>query len=203
MPKFDNTPKNGHRIQGFSSETFIDARELLETLNLKGNEVLLDLGCGDGHLSFEAIDLLNDEGTVIAMDMYKPSIIDLHKDVDEQKIPNLIPILADITEGCDLEEESVDIIVLVNVYHHINAARKVDETIEEMKRILKPGGRVCIMEYKKQKQEKGGPKYQMRVSHETVIESYKNHDFKLEKLDENVGEDIPEGKSHYLVIFEK
>lgn len=203
MPKFDNTPKNGHRIQGFSSETYIDARELLKTLNLKGNEVLLDLGCGDGHLSFEAIDLLNDEGTVIAMDMYKPSIIDLHKDVDEQKIPNLIPILADITEGCDLEEESVDIIVLVNVYHHINAARKVDETIEEMKRILKPGGRVCIMEYKKQKQEKGGPKYQMRVSHETVIESYKNHDFKLEKLDENVGEDIPEGKSHYLVIFEK
>ena len=27
----------------FSSETFIDARELLESLNLKGNRVLFDL----------------------------------------------------------------------------------------------------------------------------------------------------------------
>ena len=202
MPKFDNTPKNGHRIQGFSSETFINAKELLESLNLKGDEVLLDLGCGDGHLAFEAINFLNN-GNVIAMDMYEPSIIDLQKDVDDNNINNLVPLFADITEGCELDDESVDIIILVNVYHHINATRKVDETINEMQRILKPKGRVCIMEYKKQKVKKGGPKYQMRVSHEEVIESYEKNSFKLEKLDTEVGEDIPEGKSHYLLIFEK
>ena len=43
-------PSNGHRIHGFSSETFIDAREIIKSLGLKGNEVFMDAGCGDGHV---------------------------------------------------------------------------------------------------------------------------------------------------------
>ena len=39
-------PSNGHRIHGFSSETFIDAREIIKSLGLKGNEVFMDAGCG-------------------------------------------------------------------------------------------------------------------------------------------------------------
>ena len=124
-------PKNGHRIQGFSSETFIDAKELLESLDLEGSEVFMDLGCGDGHIAMEAVEMLNDDATVIAMDMYKPSIIDLHKDVDEQDIENLIPILGDITSKTELDDDSVDVMLMLNVYHHFNAARKVVEALSE------------------------------------------------------------------------
>ena len=48
-------PSNGHRIHGFSSETFIDAREIIKSLGLKGNEVFMDAGCGDGHAALEGI----------------------------------------------------------------------------------------------------------------------------------------------------
>ena len=47
-------PSNGHRIHGFSSETFIDARDIIKSLDLKGNEVFMDAGCGDGHAAMIA-----------------------------------------------------------------------------------------------------------------------------------------------------
>lgn len=203
MPKFDNTPSNGHHIQGFSSESFIDTNEVLDEFEIKGNETIMDLGCGDGHLAYDALKRLNKEGNVIAVDMYKPSIEDIEKDIKKEKIENLTAIYGDITQGINVKDESVDIVILINVYHHINISKMVKEAITEMKRILKPNGKICIMEYKKQKVKKGGPKFPMRVHQNTVIESFENEGFKVEKLDTEVGEDIPEGKSHYLIIFKK
>ena len=202
MQKPNMMPKNGHRMQGFSSESFINAKEILESFKFKGNEVFMDLGCGDGHISMEALKLLNDDATVIAIDNYEPSIIDLQKDVDEQNIKNLKPIFADFTEGTPVEDESVDVIFLLNVFHHFNAARKSSESIKEMKRILKPEGKIYVMEYKKQ-EVRHGPPYQMRVSDEDVEKMFSDEGFKVLNVDNEVGEDIPEGKSHYLISFQK
>ena len=62
-------PANGHRIQGRSSEDFLDVDEILRELNLKGDETLMDAGCGDGHVAIKALDLLPD-GVVYALDVY-------------------------------------------------------------------------------------------------------------------------------------
>ena len=59
-------PANGHRIQGRSSEDFLDADEILGELNLKGNETLIDAGCGDGHVAIKALDLLPEGVAVLA-----------------------------------------------------------------------------------------------------------------------------------------
>ena len=42
-------PENGHRAHGFSSAHFLDSDEIIGELNLKGDEVVMDAGCGDGH----------------------------------------------------------------------------------------------------------------------------------------------------------
>ncbi|MDR0913451.1 MAG: class I SAM-dependent methyltransferase [Methanobrevibacter sp.] len=202
MSKFKMVPKNGHRIQGFSSESFIDAKNLLESLKLKDEDVFIDLGCGDGHVAIEAVKMLNDDSTVIAIDVYKPSIEDLQNYVNNENISNLIPILADFTDGTDLDSDFADMILLLNVYHHFNGTGKINETIEEIKRILKRGGRVCVMDYKKQKVKHGGPKYEMRISGDEIIERFLSKGFELKCYNDNAGETIPEGKSHYLLIFE-
>ena len=75
-------PSNGHRIHGFSSETFIDAREIIKSLGLKGNEVFMDAGCGDGHVAMIAHDLLDEDAIIYAVDIYDASIEDMQKEVD-------------------------------------------------------------------------------------------------------------------------
>ena len=58
------------------------------------------------------------------------------------------------------------------------------------------------MDYKKQ-EVRHGPPYQMRVDSEDVKKAFVDNGFKFISEDNEVGEDIPEGKSHYLLIFEK
>ena len=48
-------PANGHRIQGRSSESFLNAHDIIMELRLNGDEVFMDAGCGDGHAALEAV----------------------------------------------------------------------------------------------------------------------------------------------------
>jgi ubiquinone/menaquinone biosynthesis C-methylase UbiE len=196
-------PSNGHRIQGRSTESFLDARDIISRLNLKGNEVFMDAGCGDGHVSMEAYDMMGSDATIYAVDIYGPSIEDMEKEVEEKGIKNIIPIQSNIAERITLEDDTVDICLLINVFHHFVAMEENDEAIEELKRIIKPGGKIAVMDYKKM--DTGyGPPLRVKSSPEELEEMFAKHGLKMMQLDTEVGEDLEQGcKSHYLIIFEK
>ena len=196
-------PSNGHRIMGRTTESFIDARDVISRLDLKGNEVFMDVGCGDGHVSMIACDMLDDDAKVYALDVYQPSIEDMEKDVKAQGITNIIPIQADVIVGTGLEDNIIDICLLINVFHHFVSQKKVDDAIDELKRIIKPGGRIAVMDYKKV--DTGyGPPLKFKSSPEEMEGFFAKHDLKKVKLDTEVGEVLDDGtKSHYLIIFQK
>jgi ubiquinone/menaquinone biosynthesis C-methylase UbiE len=196
-------PSNSHRIQGRSSESFIDAREILSRLKLKGNEVFMDAGCGDGHVAMVAQDILDDDAIIYALDSYPPSIEDLQKEVDAKGITNIIPIQSDIAGDIALDDDSVDVCLLINVFHHFVAHENIDEAVAELKRITKPGGRIAVMDYKKM--DTGyGPPLKFKMSREELEEMFTKHGLKIVQLDTEVGEELEGGiKSHYLVVFKK
>jgi ubiquinone/menaquinone biosynthesis C-methylase UbiE len=196
-------PANGHRIQGRSSEDFLDAKEILNDLNLKGSEIFMDAGCGDGHIAIEAVKTLNDDATIYALDIYEPSIEDLKNLKEKENYTNLIPIVSNIAEKIDLDDDTLDIVLMVNVFHGFKAMGALDEAIEELKRVIKPnGGKIAIMDYKKQ-DVKHGPPFVVRSSPEELEESFNKHGLKMTYLNNEIGEDIEQGKSHYLIVFEK
>jgi ubiquinone/menaquinone biosynthesis C-methylase UbiE len=196
-------PFNGHRIQGRSSESFIDAREVISRLKLKGNEVFLDAGCGDGHTAFEAYDILNKDAVIYAVDIYEPSIKDMEEDIEAKKITRIVPVLGNIAGDIPLRDNTLDITLMINVFHGFVAQENVPEAVEELKRITKPGGKIAIMDYKKQ-ETKYGPPFFVRQSPEELEDLFKGHDLKLSEVDNKIGETLEDGsKSHYLVIFEK
>lgn len=196
-------PFNGHRIQGRSSESFIDAREVISRLKLKGNEVFLDAGCGDGHTAFEAYDMLNNDAVIYAVDIYEPSIQDLEQDIETKKITRIVPVLGNIAGDIPLPDNTLDITLMINVFHGFVAQENIHEAVEELKRITKPGGKIAIMDYKKQ-DTKYGPPFFVRQSPEELEDLFKGHDLKLSEVDNHIGETLEDGsKSHYLVIFEK
>ncbi len=196
-------PENGHRAHGFSSAMFLDSDEILNELNLKGNEVFMDAGCGDGHNAIKLLEDYNHKGIVYAVDVYDASIEDMETYKKENNVENLINIEADITEGIPgVEDGSVDVVLLVNVFHGFKASRKLDEAVEELKRIISSEGKIAIMDYKAWDVPKGPPT-PVRSSPQELQELFAGHGLEKIYLNEEIGEDIPEGKSHYLIMFKK
>ncbi len=196
-------PANGHRAHGFSSAHFLDSDEIIKELNLNGNETFMDAGCGDGHNAIKILEDYDHKGLVYAVDVYDASIEDMETYKNENNVENLINIEADITKGIHgVEDESVDVVLMVNVFHGFKASRTIDEAIEELKRIIKKDGKIAIMDYKAW-DVPNGPPTPVRSSPDELEEFFNSHDFKKVYLNEEIGEDIPEGKSHYLIMFQK
>ena len=196
-------PENGHRAHGFSSAFFLDSDEIIQELNLKGDETFMDAGCGDGHNAIKVLEDYNHKGTVYAVDIYDASIEDMETYKKENNVENLINIEADITEGIPgVEDASIDVVLLVNVFHGFKASRKLDEAVSELARIVSDDGKIAIMDYKAW-DVPNGPPTKMRSSPEDLEELFCKHGLKKIYLNEEIGEDIPEGKSHYLIMFEK
>ena len=195
--------KNGHRAHGFSSAHFLDSDEIIGELNLKGDEVVMDAGCGDGHNAIKILEGYDHKGLVYAVDIYDASIEDMQAYKDENNVENLINIEADITEGIPgVDDESVDVILMVNVFHGFKASRKLDEAVTELRRIVKKDGKIAIMDYKAW-DVPNGPPTKFRSSPQDLENLFNKHGLKQIYLNEEIGEDIPEGKSHFLIMFAK
>ena len=196
-------PENGHRAHGFSSAHFLDSDEIIQELNLTGNETFMDAGCGDGHNAIKVLEDYNHKGLVYAVDIYDASIEDMETYKTENNVENLINIEADITEGIPgVDDESMDVILMVNVFHGFKASRKLDEAVEELARIIKKDGKIAIMDYKPWDVPKGPPT-QYRSSPADLEKLFNKHGLEQIYLNEEIGEDIPEGKSHFLIMFGK
>lgn len=194
---------NGHRAHGFSSVHFLDSDEIISELNLKGNETFMDAGCGDGHIAIKVVEEYLPDGTVYAVDVYDASIEDMEAYKAENNVENLINIEADITKGIPgVDDESIDVVLMVNVFHGFRASRTMDEAIDEFARIIKQDGKIAIMDYKAWDVPKGPPTA-FRSSPEELEEVFAKHGLKMTHLNEEIGEDIPQGKSHYSIVFQK
>lgn len=192
----------GHRHHGKSSATFLDSSEILSELNFRGDETFMDAGCGDGYISIKAIGEFLSEGTVYAVDNYDESIKDLEAYKQKHDIENLIAIEADLTKGIpSIENESVDVVLMLNVFHGFKEEER-DNVIEELKRIIKNDGRIVIMDFKPIEMTKGPP-IDIRLSPEELESIFMEHNLKKTYLNDNIGEDVGDEKSHYLIIFEK
>ena len=194
---------NGHRAHGFSSVHFLDSDEIISELNLKGNETFMDAGCGDGHIAIKVVEEYLPDGTVYVVDVYDASIEDMEAYKAENNVENLINIEADITKGIPgVDDESIDVVLMVNVFHGFRASRTMDEAIDEFARIIKQDGKIAIMDYKAWDVPKGPPTA-FRSSPEELEEVFAKHGLKMTHLNEEIGEDIPQGKSHYFIVFQK
>ncbi len=191
-----------HRHHGKSSESFLDSDEILTQLNLEGDEKFLDAGCGDGYISKKAIDKYLPNGMVYAVDNYDLSIKDLEIYKTENNIKNLINIQADITEGIPIEDGCIDVLLMLNVFHGFKPSNQMDVVVEELKRVINDDGRIAIMDFKPIDMQKGPP-LEVRCSPDELKNLFADHGLKMTYLNEEIGEDIPEGKSHYMIIFEK
>lgn len=119
-------------------------RLLLEHLGVTPGMTVCDLGCGNGFYSLKLAPMVGDEGRVLAVDI-QPEMLDLLRErADGAGVRNIEPVLG-TTADPKLEPGSVDLALLVDVYHEFDHP---EQMLAKLRRALAPRGRIVLVEFR-------------------------------------------------------
>lgn len=119
---------------------------LIESLRLEPGLVVADIGAGSGVISTRIAERIGPAGTVLAVDIQQEMLDALAARCKQRGIDNVLPVLGSAKSPA-LRPESVDLVVMVDVYHEFEFPY---EMLSEIAAALKPGGRVAFVEYRKE-----------------------------------------------------
>ena len=119
---------------------------LLGSLKLEPGMVVADIGAGTGVLSLPIAEKVAPTGKVFAVDIEKKMLDFLAKKLRQRKIRN-VELIRGTRKSPQLKADSVDLAIMVDVYHEFDFPY---EMTLEISRAIKPGGRVALVEYRKE-----------------------------------------------------
>lgn len=155
-----------------------DPASVFGELNLKAGDLFLDLGCGLGKYTLFASGIVEREGRVYALDKSESLIANLKQIAATEGMANITATVADAIKPLPIRENCIDVCLVATVLHIPDIARNVKSLCAEIRRVLKPDGRLAIIECHKEDLTFGPPEY-MRLSPEEVKDLMAQYDFKL------------------------
>jgi ubiquinone/menaquinone biosynthesis C-methylase UbiE len=147
-------------------------------LKLKEGDVFLDLGCGPGDYAIYASRFVGESGTVYALDRLESNVSELMQTAMEEGLGNITAAASDITGPFPIDDACVDVSLLATVLHIPDVTRSAEGLCSEIRRVLKPDGRMVVIDCHK-KDLRFGPPEHMRLSAEEATELMEKCGFKF------------------------
>ena len=121
--------------------------QLLKNLGIKSGMLIADIGAGSGYHS-ALLSKMVGTGKVFAVDVEPEMIGYLNERIKQEKLSRIVPVLS-TEQKVSLPENTVDIMLLVDVYHEFSYPY---EMALSMRSALKPGGKLVLVEFRSEDQ---------------------------------------------------
>jgi ubiquinone/menaquinone biosynthesis C-methylase UbiE len=168
---------------------FSDPGTNLTKLGLNDGMRVADLGAGSGFYSMEAARRVGHSGRVFAVDVFKDLLERLRSVGISSGLRNIEVIWGNCEKigGTKLGQSTVDRVIASNILFQIE---KPDEFVLEIKRILKPGGKVLVVDWSEHSS----------TSPENIVPSTKAK-MLFEKAGFKIDQTFDAGDHHYGLVF--
>jgi ubiquinone/menaquinone biosynthesis C-methylase UbiE len=174
----------------------LDPKNILEKIGLEEGMTVADLGCGGmGYFTLQAAHLVGKSGKVFAVDIL-PFVL---KNVEERaKARSLDKIIKTILSNLEIlgatriKDESLGVALLINIFFQ---TKKHENILREAVRLVKKGGKIVVIDWKKTASPFGPP-----VKNRVGAEEVKKLALKI-GLKEKFG--FEAGSYHYGIVFER
>jgi ubiquinone/menaquinone biosynthesis C-methylase UbiE len=168
---------------GKSSFDLIDANKLLAALVLKPHMTVLDLGCGQGNYTLALAEAVGPAGLIYGVDLWEEGLTKLQEAAAIRGFDQVRTIRADVSGPLPLKDASVDVCLLATVLHDLVEAGTQAGALREAARLVKPGGVLAIVEFKKMDGPPGPPRH-IRLAPKEVAELLAPYGFGQRRCEE-------------------
>jgi len=137
---------------------------------------MIDIGCGTGYFTLPASEITGPSGKVIGIDVSEEMLDELRTKINGRG-HNIELMLSD-SLALPVNSSQGTFALLSNVLHE---ADDMMAMLLEAKRILKPGGRLAIIEWEKREMDMGPP-VEHRIHHDEIMRMVMDAGFTMAKI---------------------
>jgi ubiquinone/menaquinone biosynthesis C-methylase UbiE len=148
--------------------------EVVAALKLRSTDRVADIGAGTGYFTRRFARVAT-EGTVFAVDLEPNMLRYVAKRARAEGQKNIVPVLA-LPDSPMLPPGSVDVIFICNTIHHIENR---DAYYQILRESLSPGGRLAIVDFRKDAKLEEGPPPEMRLDRRELERELSQAGFRL------------------------
>jgi SAM-dependent methyltransferase len=116
--------------------------EVIQALALKPDAVIADIGSGTGYFAVRFAHMVP-KGRVYGVDTERDMVKYLAERAKREGLGNVFAVGA--APGDPRLPEKVDLVILVDVYHHVENRKRYFSQLRES---LKPGGRLAVIDFR-------------------------------------------------------
>lgn len=125
---------------------FSNPSSIVPQLGIPMGASVADLGSGAGVYALLIAKIIGQTGKVYACDVQKDSLVRLENEAHAQGVGNIQMIHSNVENylGTKLRDSSIDWVIVANILFQVEDRLTF---IKEISRILKPGGRVVVIDW--------------------------------------------------------
>jgi ubiquinone/menaquinone biosynthesis C-methylase UbiE len=180
---------------GKSSFELIQPELLFPALELGEDTVFLDVACGVGGYALAVAELIGPGGMVHAVDLWPEGIELLRQAAAAQGLGRIVAQVADVSRRIPLPDREADVCLIATALHDLKEIGAHEATLREIARVVKPGGLLAVVEFKKIEPPPGPPR-RIRLSPDEVEQLAGGLGFSRERL-------LEVGPFNYLLLFRR
>ena len=167
-----------HRLEDPARLQWLPPDEVLSLVNIAPGEIIADIGAGTGYFAMPMAESTGNQGRVIAVDAQSEMIAWIRGKMETSGAKNLQLVHAE-AESTTLPGASCDLVFMANVWHEFPNREAV---LAEAARILKPEGRLAILDWRPDVEREAGPPLEHRIDVGDCVHQVQAAGFTLDSL---------------------
>jgi ubiquinone/menaquinone biosynthesis C-methylase UbiE len=125
---------------------------LLELAGVQRGQSVLDIGCGTGTLAIAATAHVGPTGSVVGIDASPQMVARAMRKAARAGAPATFQLA--VAEQLPLPDARFDVVLSTLMFHHLPRKTR-EQCANEIRRVLKPGGRVFVVDFGKPQNRRG------------------------------------------------
>jgi SAM-dependent methyltransferase len=165
-------PVSGRQIagvMGWQGAAWLDRTEreveeepdkALDAIGVAAGSSVADVGAGSGYFTVRLASRVGSTGRVFATDIQPEMLKLLGVRLERDRITNVTLVQGTVDDPM-LPAGAIDMILMVDVYHELAYPQRI---LRGLHRALRPGGRLVLLEYRKE-----DPRVPIRIEHKMTV----------------------------------